>query len=244
MKIIFSPSKSQKGSMITTDISSKPLFAQETAFLVDTLLHHTADNLMSLYKLSQKKIQDLCDRYENFSHNVTSPSIHMFSGTSFKELDVTIYNKEQQKFLQNNLVILSALYGIVRPYDQVQNYRLDMNNNILKETKYRNLYHFWQPLIDDYFKDTEIIINLASGEYSQMLKNFQGKIINVNFKVQKNNTLRSVSVYSKQQRGKLLNYMIVNKCQDSSFLRKYSSDGFEFNQELSDEQNIVYVCSV
>ena len=180
--------------------------------------------------------------YKNFSNNETSPSIHMFSGTSFKELDINIYNKKQQTYLQNNLIILSALYGILRPYDQIQRYRLDMNNNILKGTEYKNLYHFWQLPIDNYFKNTEIILNLASGEYSKMLKNFKGKIINVDFKVQKNNTLRSVSVYSKQQRGKLLNYMVMNDYNDSSFLEKYSSDGFEFNQELSDELNVVYVC--
>lgn len=245
MKIIFSPSKSQNEQYDNLDQDTlTPLFMGDAHFLKQVILEHPLEDLSVLYKISHEKIANIVAKYCNNSQNLNIPSIRLFSGTSFKQLELNTYNQAQKKYLQNNMIIFSALYGILHPYDGISPYRLDMNNNILKKTNYKNLYNFWQSKISDYFKDTAIVLNLASSEYSKLLNNFSGKIVNVDFKVEKNNRVKSVAVYSKQQRGKLLHHMIKNNITDLSFLENYSSDGFVFHKQLSSENTFVFLLQV
>ncbi len=246
MKIIFSPTKSQGSNPLRyAHRESNCLFPEKTQTLIDRMSSFSLSDLKQILNISESIAGKTYIDYQNLKQGIAEDdlthAIGLFSGTSFRELNLELYSETSLDYLQDHLCILSALYGVLRPFDLVAPYRLDMENKIFEE---RNLYEFWQNVIDEYFKDQEIILNLASGEYSKMLKNYQGKIINVHFLVIKDGKEKSVSVYVKQQRGKMLNYLIINKTIIIDDLKQYESDGFVFDRERSNENNLFFIKTV
>lgn len=242
MKIIFSPSKSQNiNKKISSDKYLKTSFSDKTKLLKSIMANLPMEEVMSIFSISDKKACQIMEYYLNF--NDVIPAIDLFSGTSYKELDREHYDPQQAVYMQNQVIILSAYFGILRPMDMVSPYRLDMTDKIFSNhSAYKNLYHFWQEEVDKYFKKTELILNLASKEYSKMLRSHpKENIINIDFLVNKKGIYKSVSVVSKQERGKMLNYCIKNKILNINFLGTYSSDGFIFCTERSDKNNYVFI---
>ena len=242
MKIIFSPSKSQiKNGTNSLLKTTSTLFPNKVRILKEKILTLSLDKIQSLFKLSPKKSLELRENYKNQKAKKL-PAIELFSGTSFKELKIEDYSTHQLEYMGNNLRILSALYGVLCPSSLISSYRLDMDNNILKDTKYKNLYNFWLDEITEHFIDETIIINLASKEYSKLIKWIDiKKIINIHFLVIKDGMEKTVSVISKQQRGKILNYIIKNEISRPEDIKKYSSDGFIFNPKRSDKNNYYFI---
>jgi len=244
MKILFSPSKSQKNDIPVLSDKTPLLFPEQTNTLIQKILEFSPQEIQNTFKISLEKSILLLDTYATKKPRQTT-AIEMFSGTSFQELSIGEYSHAQLDYMNNHVCIMSALYGFLEPTNAVRSYRLDMNNNILKNTEYKNLYNFWLPYVSDYFKNEDIIINLASAEYSKMLKGIdKSNIITMHFFVIKNAVEKTVSVFSKQQRGKMLDYMIKNKINNvdnMTLLRNYSSDGFVFNIEKSDKYNYYFI---
>lgn len=242
MKIIFSPSKSQNSKpIVKKSLQSSSLFLQKHDQLREIILALRLEDFSRIFKLSDGKSKQLRDLYH--SDLPLQSAIDLFKGTSFKELKLIDYNQDQNDYLQNTLCILSAYYGILHPFDYIHQYRLDMNDKVLPEKyEFKNLYEFWQKEIDKYFKNADLILNLASDEYSKMLKNFdKNKIISIKFLAQKNGKLKSISVISKQERGKLLDYCIKHTLKDPLVLKKYTSNGFVYSKELSTKTNFCFV---
>lgn len=243
MKIIFSPSKSQSSSrLIDTKIpQTAPLFPEKTNVLFDNIKSLSFDELQKIFKTSDIKTNEILDIIHN-KQSIKIPSIHMFTGTSYKELDQNNYSSDQQDYLANNVVILSALYGVLRPFDTISSYRLDMNDALFrKNTDYNNLYVFWHAEVNSYFEKKETIINLASKEYSQILDNKKFNIINFHFLSKQNGIEKNISVYAKQQRGALLNYIVYNKISDVKFLTEYSHQGYYYEHNRSDANNYYFL---
>jgi cytoplasmic iron level regulating protein YaaA (DUF328/UPF0246 family) len=242
MKIIFSPSKAQK----TVQKSSMNMwnipFTEKTQFIIDAILKLSLENIKNTFKLSPEKSKELLENYTILDTKSAIPAIDAFSGTSFRELEIEGYSELSYNYCHEHLVILSALYGPLKPNDLIYPYRLDMNNNIFKDTHYKNLYYFWSREITEYFNEEDIMINLASKEYSKLLENIdQDKIITIHFLVQNEGVLKSISVFAKQQRGKLLNYMIQKRIKDYTLIKNYESDGYLFDQTKSDKNNYYFV---
>lgn len=230
MKIIFSPSKKQQQKSISSNITSQPFFQNQVTTLIEIIKKKTISDIKNIYKISD----DLAEKTYMQFHNtvpVYTPALYSYAGTSFNQCLPETYSSESQDFAQSHVRILSALYGVLKPYDIIQEYRLDMNNKIFAKTSdYKNLYEFWHNSVLNYFKNEDYIINLASYEYSKMLSGIdKNKIITIHFLVYKKGNLKSVPVYAKKQRGKMLNYIIENKIYTAIELQKYSSDGFIFS---------------
>lgn len=241
MKILFSPSKSQKVDTTFFSETTPILFPKKVKILMKKILEFSPDEIQKIFKLPQEKSIQLLKKYE-INKTKKIAVIKLFSGTSFKELQISEYTNTQLEYMNNNLCILSAFYGILLPLNRIGVYRLDMNNNILKHTKYKNLYNFWSPCLVEYFKKESLIINLASKEYSKMIKGIrQNNIINIHFLTIKNGKEKIISVISKQQRGKILDYMIRNQIIMPSDIKEYSSDGFNFQDDRSDKNNYYFI---
>lgn len=243
MKIIFSPSKSQSQILQTVHFSKKsvPKFAKKADILYKKMRTLSRDEMQVIFKTSDKKTDELLTLINNKTL-LALPSIEVFSGTSFKQLELGNYDLDQQNYLENNVLILSALYGLLRPFDRIKPYRLDMNDALLKdEQEYKNLYEFWYDDINSCFKKGEVIINLASKEYSQLLDNERLNVINFYFLTKGDNKEKSISVYSKQQRGALLDYIIKNKITRLKDLRNYSHQAYFYVPERSDENNYYFI---
>jgi len=235
MKIIFSPSKAQITRTIRSveSLSQEPQFQRSAKKLFRKVQKFSQDDLQKIFKTSGMLTQEVFNMYhsgEERGHAVAS-----FTGTSFKQISVDSYTQEDCEFAQDRLLILSGLYGVLRPFDQIREYRLDMNDKIFEEgDEYRSLYNFWKRDIEEYFQSDEVILNLASREYSKMLSaEQQSRMITVDFLIQKGSETKSISVFAKQQRGKMLDWIIKNKIENLSELDHYRSDGFELDQGLS-----------
>ena len=137
--------------------------------------------------------------------------------------------------MEENLRILSALYGILTPLTELKEYRLDMVNSVFSE---KSLYEIWKKEINDYFRNEDFIINLASKEYSKILST--DNIYNFEFYDEKDGKLKQISTNSKKMRGFTVNYIIKNRITDVILLKNICLNGYKYNEEMSDERKYVY----
>ncbi len=239
MKIIFSPSKKQISTIKDSVSGTKPLFNKKSSILVRKMKGFSQKELEKILKISENISKEVFYEYRKFGTQGERLAFTAFEGTSFIGIDRTNLSKRDWEYLQNNLYIFSALYGVLRPADRIRKYRLDMNDNIFPE---KNLYKFWENEFEGLFEDNEVILDLASTEYSKMVpKSFRKNIISVDFLVEKDGVRKQVSVFSKQQRGKMLEFCMKEKIDNPILLKKYSSEDFSFDEENSTENRYIYV---
>ncbi len=158
----------------------------------------------------------------------------MYTGSVYKNLDPYNFTKQDLDFAQKNLLILSGLYGLLKPLDNIKPYRLEVKLE----------YNFWKNIITEYLLDQgKLIINLASNESLLALdkKILNKKIINIIFKEQKDNKLVIIATYAKIARGNMANYIIKNKINSLEDIKKYNLDDYIFSDDLSNEFDFVFV---
>lgn len=218
--------------------------------------------IKSARKLSRKKIASMMnisdnladlnyERYRDFSTPFTPANsrqaILAFKGDTYVGLDAETLTDDDLKFAQDHFRILSGLYGMLRPLDLIQAYRLEMGCG-LKPPRCKNLYDFWKEKltqgINDLMeeKNTDVIINCASNEYFKAIdhKKINGKIITPRFKFVKNGAVKSPGMMAKRARGMMARYIIQNKIDHIKDLEKFNSDGYKFQPKLSDDLNMEY----
>ena len=243
MKIIFSPSKEMREENI---FESKKIefteskFKDKTNILIGILKEKSLSEIENIMKLKGELLNKTYKDIQDYDKLKSIPAISMYYGVSFKELNLEDYSEKSLKYLKNNLLILSALYGVSLAFDLLKKYRLDMTMSIID----KGLYNFWKKDINDYIlnilsKD-EVLLNLASGEFSKMIDNKKISIINIDFKEEKDGIYKSVSTYSKKARGQFLNYLIKNQIANLEDIKKIKLDGYSLNNALSDEKNFIF----
>ena len=233
MKIIFSPAKSMDFSNSMKD-PLKIKFTDKTNLLLKSLKTLSLDEIAKIMKIKGNTLNHVKEIYENFENANTKKAITAYNGVSFKQLDLADYHEEEFAFLDNHLLILSALYGVVEPSNLIKEYRLDMNMKLLKD---RNLYNFWKNEVNEYFKNDEFILNLASKEFSKLIEK---PMVTIDFKEKKGDLYKSVSAYSKKARGMMLDYIIKNKITSMEKVKKFNLDGYSLNEKLSDKFNLIF----
>ena len=243
MKIIFSPSKEMREENIFKNKKIKfteSKFKDKTSILIKTLNKKSIDEIGNIMKLKGELLNNTYKDIQNYDKLKYIPAISMYYGVSFKELELEDYSEKSLKYLENNLLILSALYGASLAFDLLKKYRLDMTMSIID----KGLYEFWKKDINDYISNIlnkgEILLNLASGEFSKLIDNKKIPMINIDFKEEKDGTYKSVSTYSKKARGKFLNYLVKNQISNLEEIVKIKLDGYNLNKDLSDEKNLIF----
>ena len=232
MKIIFSPNKEIK--------FTEAKFKNKTNILMCVLKEKSIDEIKNIMKLKGDLLNKTYKDIQNHKKLKNVPAISMYYGVSFKELELEDYSEKSLKYLKNNLLILSALYGISLPFDLLKKYRLDMTMSIMD----KGLYSFWKKDVTDYISNIlnkdEILLNLASGEFSKVIDNKKIPMINIDFREEKDGVYKSVSTYSKKARGKFLNYLIKNQINNLEDIKEVELDKYSLNKDLSDEKNFVF----
>ena len=232
MKIIFSPNKEIK--------FTEAKFKNKTNILMCVLKEKSIDEIKNIMKLKGDLLNKTYKDIQNHKKLKNVPAISMYYGVSFKELELEDYSEKSLKYLKNNLLILSALYGVSLAFDLLKKYRLDMTMSIID----KGLYNFWKKDINDYISNIlnkdEILLNLASGEFSKVIDNKKIPMINIDFKEEKDGVYKSVSTYSKKARGKFLNYLIKNQINNLEDIKEVELDKYSLNKDLSDEKNFVF----
>ncbi len=247
MKILISPAKSLDfESKIDNVEYTKPIFLDKTSEINSVLKLKTPSDLMKLQGISQK-LSDLNwkrnkDYTDNHNHQNSRPAIFAFSGDVYAGIDVKTLSKEKINDLQKSLRILSGYYGILKPLDLIQPYRLEMGTK-LPVNGSNNLYNFWsdnitKSIVDDMAPD-ELLVNLASNEYfSAFDKNkFDGRIISPIFKDLKNGKLKIISFYAKKARGLMVRYIVDNNVSDYDDLLGFNLGNYSYNASETTEKN-------
>ncbi|MFO7968506.1 MAG: YaaA family protein [Bacillota bacterium] len=236
MKIILSPSKTQNNVIFNKDNTKTILFPDLTIKLFNYFQSLSKAKLQETLKIKGKLLEDTYKLYQAFNpKNQTIKAIDCYKGVAYEQIDTNRYNKNQVSYLNNNLIILSAMYGILKPNTSIWPYRLDMTikpNNI-------NLYKYWKENIDNFFKETNYTINLASNEFSKMINN--EKLINIHFLEKRNNKLKSISYNAKKARGKMVHEMVLNQINNLDQLKKITVDDYVFEKNMSNEKDLYFI---
>jgi len=249
MILILSPAKSLNFNInVHAKTLTSPAFIDDSKILVGELQKFSASQIAKLMKISDNLAQLNFERFQNFKTPFTAanskPAIFVFDGDVYDAIDIENYTQQDLNFAQQHLRILSGLYGVLRPLDMMQAYRLEMST-ALKNGKNKNLYQFWQEKITNYFNEElkndaeKIILNLASEEYFSAIdgKKINGKIINVIFKEKKGSDYKIVGIFAKKARGLMTDFIIKNKITTVKEVKKFNVENYKFMQEFSDENN-------
>lgn len=253
MIIAISPAKTLDMSKKEIDIkSSTPRYLDKSENVMKVLRELSPDDLGKLMKISLKLSELNYIRngmWKKESHEEEVPCIFAFKGDVYKGIDIEDYSDEDLEYANNHLRILSGLYGLLRPFDGIHEYRLEMGTKLKIEEK-KNLYEYWGEdfLRDELLKDakesgSEVIVNLASEEYSKVLrleKLPEGNVITPVFKEYKNGQYKIIGLYAKRARGLMTSYIIKNRINTPEEIKDFTEEGYKFNEELSNEKEYVF----
>ena len=247
MQVILSPAKNLNLEPQPSWIpSGEPRFHEEAAVIMEHLSKKSSDDLRELQQISQKLAQLNYQRNQEWLPNGQGgkAAALAFNGDVYQGLQAWQWNAEDWEYAQRHLLILSGLYGVLRPADHIQPYRLEMGTN-LKVADKPDLYHFWQKPLEDYFKEElkePALVNLASKEYAQAFKqlDLNAPVLEVDFKEEYRGKFRVMSFYAKRARGKMANFIIQNRLEQLEELKAFALDNYRFNPELSTGDKFVF----
>ena len=247
MLAVISPSKTQDFSSSNVDVFTKTRQIEQSQILIDLLKTKTQSEIASLMSISDKLSKLNFDRFQTFSTPFTltnaKQALLAFKGDVYNGIDAPNLSSQDLDFAQSCVRMLSGLYGVIRPLDLIQPYRLEMGTR-LENDKGKNLYEFWGDQISQILNEDEssVIINLASNEYFKGIdkKSLNAKIINIAFKEFKGDTYKIIGIYAKRARGLMVNYMIKNRITKSDDLKNFNVEDYKFRQDMSDESTWVF----
>lgn len=230
MKIIIAPAKimKPKEGQEFQDL----IFPQKNQYLKTILAKYDRKELPDIMHISFK----LANQVYNYYHQQQpiTPAIYCFSGTVYQQLDILNYKEPDLLYLNKYVNIVDAYYGVLKPNTGIKPYRLDFSMNIGF-----NLYEYWQADIDRYFEKEDLLISLASREFSKMLNH--PNLINIDFIEVLGNKHRRNSMYVKKARGMMLDLLIKNQVTSLKNLKALVVDGYSYNPKLSTKNNLVFI---
>ncbi len=248
MLAIISPSKTQDFSQCDINSFTQTRQLDHTQELVKILKNKTQRQISKLMSLSEKLSKLNFDRFQAFktpfSLDNAKQALLAFKGDVYNGINASSLSVKDLEFAQKNVRMLSGLYGVLRPLDLIQPYRLEMGTK-LGNAQGNNLYDYWGSDISEVLNEDEekLIVNLASNEYFKAIdkKILKAQILDIVFKEKKNDTYKVIGIYAKRARGLMINYIIRNRLTDVEALKDFSDEGYLYNQELSSDSSWVYI---
>lgn len=253
MLTVLSPAKTlDYESPSITDQTSTPQFMDQSALLVDNARTLAPDDIRSLMGVSEAIASLNHERFMNWAPESTTANakqaILAFKGDVYTGLEAETMSTNDLEFAQAHLRILSGLYGLLRPLDLMQPYRLEMGLKFSNQ-RGKNLYEFWGERITDAINadlasaGTETLVNLASNEYFKAVKtkSLNADIITPQFKDLKNGQYKMISFFAKKARGVMARYIIDNQLTDPDQLKSFTGSGYYFSAEQSSGNNLVFL---
>ncbi len=242
--MVISPAKSLNlESNLPTEKNSNPCFLAEANRINELIRDKSPSELSKLMKISDKLGNLNWERNQNFktpfNKQNARPAIYTFDGDVYTGLDIYTFPTEKIKSLQNSLRILSGLYGVLKPLDLIQPYRLEMGTNFPVD-KNKNLYDFWKQkitsFINEELEENELFLNLASNEYFSAVnvKVLKTDVITPQFKDFKNGTLKMISFYAKKARGMMARYMLDKENVTAETLLGFNYEGYAYSEKYTE----------
>ncbi len=252
MLVVISPAKNlDYDSPLPTAEYSQPRMLERAQELVDRCQALSPMQLSELMKISDKlaglNAARFAEWHTPFTPNNARPAIYAFDGDVYSGLAAEKLSAESIAYAQEHLRILSGLYGVLRPLDLMQPYRLEMGTK-LDTSRGRNLYEFWGDEITDMLNedletiDSELVINLASQEYfsSVQTKRLKAQIVTPVFKDEKNGEYKVISFWAKKARGMMARYIMTEQPKSVAELRQFNAGGYRFNADESTDSELVF----
>lgn len=250
MKIVISPAKSLNFEKeLPTSKYSEPLFLKESRQVHKVLKQKKPKELSELMSISDKLADLNWERNQNwktpFTPENARPAIYTFDGDVYTGLDAHSIPLEKLDDLQSRLRILSGLYGLLKPLDLIQAYRLEMGTKLPIEDK-KNLYEFWKATVtkslNKELEKGELFVNLASNEYFSAVdvKALKVPVITPDFKDYKDGKLKMISFFAKKARGMMLRYIIDTNAQTLDDLKGFDYEGYRYDDTLSKGTHLVF----
>ncbi|MGF1825827.1 peroxide stress protein YaaA [Vibrio splendidus] len=252
MLVVVSPAKTlDYESPLATERFSQPEFVEHSAELIEECRKLTPADISALMKVSDKIAGLNVARFEQWNETFTQDNarqaILAFKGDVYTGLDAETLSDDDFDYAQNHLRMLSGLYGLLKPLDLMQPYRLEMGTR-LANARGTNLYQFWGNIITDKLDEAlnaqgdNVLINLASNEYFKAVKpkSLDGQIITPVFKDCKNGQYKVISFYAKKARGMMARYIIENKIDSVEALTQFDTAGYYFVGEESNAKELVF----
>ena len=252
MITLISPAKSQDFSPQSfTKKHSSAHFISDSEKLIPSLLQLSTKEIEQLMNVSEKISELNYNRYRSFDFPFTDKNAKQallsFTGDVYKAFDFSTFTEHDFDYSQAHLKIISGFYGLLRPLDLIQPYRLEMKIRLQNEFG-SNLYKFWGENLSNVLEkelqthSNPIILNLASTEYFKAINTnaLKSKVVTPFFKEKKNDTYKIVAVYAKKARGEMANFIIKNKIDNIDDLKGFSINNYSLNLDLSSENELVY----
>ncbi|MFA5598115.1 MAG: peroxide stress protein YaaA [Pusillimonas sp.] len=252
MLVVLSPAKKlDYDSPVRTTKHSQPRFVPQAQGLIDVLRQKSATEVSALMSLSDTLARLNVERYQawepKFTQTNSRQAVLAFNGDVYEGLDAATLSDDQLDWAQQHVAILSGLYGVLRPFDLMQPYRLEMGTK-LATAKGKNLYDYWGTEIADYLNQclaqqgSDVVVNLASEEYFKSVdqKVLKARVVQCVFQDEKNGTWKIISFYAKRARGLMARYIVDHRIDDPEQLKGFNVDGYAFYPEASTDLKLVF----
>ena len=252
MIVLISPAKRlDYESPVAVKDYTQPRFLDDSQALIDELVNYTPKRIGKLMSLSDNLAELNAERYRSFELPFTADtarqSIYAFKGDVYVGLEAETLTKRDINFAQKHLRILSGLYGVLKPLDLIQPYRLEMGAD-LKNKRGKNLYEFWDTRITESLNEelvtvkSPLIVNLASNEYfkSVKVKQLSGRLVSPVFKDEKNGEYKIISFFAKKARGAMARYIIQNRIKSLKGLTEFNGLGYAYDEQSSTDAEPVF----
>ncbi|BDX18896.1 MAG: peroxide stress protein YaaA [Pseudomonadales bacterium] len=253
MLMVISPAKTlDYDTPPVIEQSTQPRFVEHSVELIDVLREKSPQDIAKLMSLSDKLASLNVARYGSWERESTpnnaKQALLAFKGDVYTGLNAEDFSADDFAFAQQHLRMLSGLYGLLRPLDLMQPYRLEMGTK-LANARGKDLYAFWGERISQWLNEDlaaqgdEVLLNLASQEYFGAVKPkaLNARIIDTVFKDQKNGQYKIISFYAKKARGLMARYVIKERLQDPEGLKDFNLDGYRFDPASSSENQLVFL---
>ncbi|MEI7571079.1 MAG: peroxide stress protein YaaA [Alcaligenaceae bacterium] len=252
MLFVLSPAKKlDYDSALPTQVHTQPLFVKEAAQLIKVLKTQSTAEVAALMDLSDALAQLNVDRYASWKTTFTQKNARQavlaFNGDVYEGMNAATLKEKDLQWAQDHVAILSGLYGVLRPLDLMQPYRLEMGTK-LKNPGGATLYAFWQKTIASYLNErlakekNPVVVNLASEEYFKAvdLKALNARIVQCVFQDGKNDVYKVVSFHAKRARGLMARYAIEKRVTKPEDLTKFDTEGYAYVASLSTDDKLVF----
>lgn len=221
---------------------SLPFFIEDTKIIKSKLNSMSKSKLKALWKCSDKLLEENYIRLKSMDlySNLTC-AIMSYEGLQYQYMAPSLFSEKELNYIDEHLRILSGFYGVLKPFDGITPYRLEMQSK-LKINKHKDLYFFWKEKITNKFKEeTNLIINLASSEYSKVI---DLDMINIIFGEIINGKVVEKGTLCKMARGEMVRYMAENNVIDLEGIKKFDRLGYKFKNDISDTSNLIFIKEV
>lgn len=228
--------------------ATQPMFLDHTLSLIQIMQCKSPLEIANLMHLSPALAQLNYERYQHFLENnsLEHPALYLFQGDVYQGLEAWNWDEAAIQYAQNHLIILSGLYGLLKPLDLIKAHRLEMGTRLINP-KGNNLYQFWTSLVTQELNKqlqgmkVPILINLASSEYFKVVQQnaLQYPTIHIHFKEGK--ALKTIGIYAKKARGVMARYIMQNQLDNATDIQHFNALNYRYSQTHSDASNWVFI---